>query len=634
MKNLREKNADFLRKKHEERKQDIIDLNRSCLSELNQRFNIIEVDQKTLFVPKAQADIYASDQFFNELLYTAFGTKDSQMVDAFLTHKETCEKVREDRNFHPQTIHLDFSYKNPSGTSIAMLCLWMNDDKLFEFAVEKGADIHALYGGNTMLLHNAVADRNVRITQILLERGAHINSQDSFGLTPLMTCATSYHPQIFDLLLAKDPAINVTSVYGENSLTIAARHNIGIDAIKKLLDKGAQVDAYNTHSHGPLSYAIANNHSELVELLIQHHADTRHHKVHAQCAKLEPNHPIRNCIINRNFEEQSWQEQVQHLMQNIELKHNSRRKAKNYFDDQADAVARIYDLIKDQDDLSSLQQAGLLHQVAQFGNDKKFILFLKDRAFDVNQFNQDGLTVLQSCVKNQNKTMLTSLLDEYVDAINQESLKAILLDLVRAGKKDKITLIKDHAVFVDKFTNMDRNEIKGFCDLLRKENKNDDLKQTIADLEETLFRFNPKKTKSKAKKEKRQIRETPAIEENVQQAMELTSNDNIAMSETMYNITTTTETQHCLEIVNDIVEETLDILMDWNEIKNIAQELGQKKTPTTSSPIAVLEQEDDVARPLMDNNDVPRPVVSTRNLIESDLKLAKPFKINSIAQSK
>jgi ankyrin repeat protein len=125
----------------------------------------------------------------------------------------------------------DINMQDNLGQSPLHLALSKQKDEIFEYLLEKGADINV--GGakaelkNQTVLYLAVTRGREDLVQKLLEKGADPNIADSDGAVPLAEAC------------------------------IGARLNQNI--IKMLLDKGAQVNHQEKNGATPLIYIAANN---------------------------------------------------------------------------------------------------------------------------------------------------------------------------------------------------------------------------------------------------------------------------------------------------------------------------------------------------------------------------------------
>jgi hypothetical protein len=110
---------------------------------------------------------------------------------------------------------------------------------------------------------------------VLIERGCHLDSKDSYGRTPLSWAAESGHEAVVKQLLStgKVDADSKDNYYGQTPLWWAAES--GHEAVVKLLLSTGKVDADskdNYNGRTPLSLAAGRGHEAVVKLLQLHNS--------------------------------------------------------------------------------------------------------------------------------------------------------------------------------------------------------------------------------------------------------------------------------------------------------------------------------------------------------------------------
>ncbi|WP_353272048.1 ankyrin repeat domain-containing protein [Wolbachia endosymbiont (group A) of Nomada goodeniana] len=181
--------------------------------------------------------------------------------------------------------------------------------KLLHYAVEKGdydlvnslikndANVNIQDRNNKTALHYAVSSygdiQNVnKMVMLLVESGAKIDTQDSDGKTALHYAAASNKDEIVRLLLKEGANEEIKDKSGKTFLDMVASgtksfllnvlhpggllHHAAkegnIDRAKRLLAKGKDVNAKNSHRESPLSVAIQNNRLKIVKLFLEERA--------------------------------------------------------------------------------------------------------------------------------------------------------------------------------------------------------------------------------------------------------------------------------------------------------------------------------------------------------------------------
>jgi uncharacterized protein len=107
--------------------------------------------------------------------------------------------------------------------------------------------------------------------QDLLGKGADVNAQNKWGLTPLMAAAHGGYIVPEKLLLEKGADVNATQHGGWTALMVAAVKG-HVDVVNLLLGKGADVNAMTESRMTALMLASSNGRSQVVQLLKAHEA--------------------------------------------------------------------------------------------------------------------------------------------------------------------------------------------------------------------------------------------------------------------------------------------------------------------------------------------------------------------------
>jgi hypothetical protein len=129
--------------------------------------------------------------------------------------------------------------------------------KLVRLFLDRGADLNAARAHKSLddLLRLAVGESTPEVAELLLDRGANVNSMDENGKTPLYWTAISDHPEAtVKLLLDRGAQVNTPGVDGKTPLYHHAFHG-NSESVKLLLDRGAQVDTPDVDGKTPLDAA-------------------------------------------------------------------------------------------------------------------------------------------------------------------------------------------------------------------------------------------------------------------------------------------------------------------------------------------------------------------------------------------
>ncbi len=125
----------------------------------------------------------------------------------------------------------------------------------------------------TTALHWAVLNNDQDLVAALLRANAEVNARSRYGITAIYLAAQNGQAAVLTTLL--EAGANPNEVYreGERVLMTAARTG-NYATVEALLTHGAEVDARETwHGQTALMWAVAQQHSELVALLVKHGAD-------------------------------------------------------------------------------------------------------------------------------------------------------------------------------------------------------------------------------------------------------------------------------------------------------------------------------------------------------------------------
>jgi len=136
-------------------------------------------------------------------------------------------------------------------------------------------DVNAAQGDGATALHWAVHRDDFSMVDLLIRSGARANVANDLGVTPLHLACTNRSAPMVERLLTAGANANATLLNGETVLMTCARAG-DARAVKALLVRGADVNAKeHEHHQTALMWAVAQRHPEVVQLLIDAHADIR-----------------------------------------------------------------------------------------------------------------------------------------------------------------------------------------------------------------------------------------------------------------------------------------------------------------------------------------------------------------------
>jgi ankyrin repeat protein len=140
---------------------------------------------------------------------------------------------------------------------------------IVELLLAKGADVNTRNGGGNTPLHWAAKYGHKDVAELLLAKGADINARNADGIAPLHYAAMKGSKAVAELLLSMDANVNARDKGGGTPLHDAVRYN-HIDVAELLLAKGADVNARNGNGNTPLYWAREWRFNHIIELLRQH----------------------------------------------------------------------------------------------------------------------------------------------------------------------------------------------------------------------------------------------------------------------------------------------------------------------------------------------------------------------------
>lgn len=144
-------------------------------------------------------------------------------------------------------------------------------EKLIAF-LEKGNDINAVYGKETILSHAVNKRVSYLFIQFLLDLGA--NPIHDRSLRILVTAIVqNLDKQAFQALLAKASDLTLTTAEGNNLLHVEAMYNFGFTSL--LLEAGVPIEAKNKENETPLITACFFENVPAASKLIAHGASIK-----------------------------------------------------------------------------------------------------------------------------------------------------------------------------------------------------------------------------------------------------------------------------------------------------------------------------------------------------------------------
>ena len=138
------------------------------------------------------------------------------------------------------------------------------DLKAIERLSSHGADLNELAAsGDTALITSILAGHSA-VARLLIERGADIHARNLGGFTPLHAAAYSGRTDLLPLLISNSTDINdQKNKAGVSPLTVAAEEG-QFEAVKRLIELGADLEAAEQNGYTALTRALWRGHSAVV----------------------------------------------------------------------------------------------------------------------------------------------------------------------------------------------------------------------------------------------------------------------------------------------------------------------------------------------------------------------------------
>ena len=160
-------------------------------------------------------------------------------------------------------IHVDIRQTYSSATALHLAAKY-GRYRAVRLLLSRGADVHAGDADRTTALHQAALKGHAHIVLMLLESGAHTESRTFLNKsTALLYAATKRSVQ---MLLEKGADINSTDSSGNTPLIRAAKDNQKA-IVRLLLENGALISAVDNGGKTALHWAQIRNYKEIVRLL-------------------------------------------------------------------------------------------------------------------------------------------------------------------------------------------------------------------------------------------------------------------------------------------------------------------------------------------------------------------------------
>jgi ankyrin repeat protein len=135
--------------------------------------------------------------------------------------------------------------------------------------------INARGGKRVTPLHAALEKGHLGVAMLLMERGADVESPDSWGQTPLHIASYYGFVEVASTLIDHGADLNAEEFCRETPLYLASERG-HVEIVRLLLDHGADLNHPDMRGRTPLRLALQMGHDEVVRLMFDHGADANH----------------------------------------------------------------------------------------------------------------------------------------------------------------------------------------------------------------------------------------------------------------------------------------------------------------------------------------------------------------------
>lgn len=161
----------------------------------------------------------------------------------------------------------DINAKDDRGFTAIRFAVFRGFKDVVSLLADEGADVgeqNKEWGRS--LLHTACLFNRINVVEILIAKGADIQTTNPEGLTPLHLASNHGHKELCGVLITKGADVNITDNGKDTPLHGAAWYgNIGTAEL--LLANGAPIYSENTRGRTPLDNAVKRGHKDVAKLL-------------------------------------------------------------------------------------------------------------------------------------------------------------------------------------------------------------------------------------------------------------------------------------------------------------------------------------------------------------------------------
>ena len=197
----------------------------------------------------AGTDIDQEDEFGNYPLLLAVEKGFLEIVDLFITHE------------------INLYVEDPHGFNSVILAAEQNHPEVLQLLLDSGADINIEDKAERTALDWAIIMQSTEAEEILRENDAPTGAEKSF-----IAAIQTNNTEAVRALLDKGADVNEPAYTSKTPLHYAS-HSRNMEILKVILSKGADVEARTEQGFTPLGYAVGLNHPDNCRALLEAGAD-------------------------------------------------------------------------------------------------------------------------------------------------------------------------------------------------------------------------------------------------------------------------------------------------------------------------------------------------------------------------
>ena len=172
------------------------------------------------------------------------------------------------------THHADPNASDSNNWVPLHLASWYGHLTVAQVLLEHGADVNIkTKNDETPLRLLSERDGNVELALLLLERGADPHLRSAFGWDSLYKALEKGHLGLAQLLLKHGADPNARGIYDQTLLHVSSREG-NWKVASELMKLDVDMNSRDSHGRTPLQVALENGREEVVQLLLEHGAES------------------------------------------------------------------------------------------------------------------------------------------------------------------------------------------------------------------------------------------------------------------------------------------------------------------------------------------------------------------------